>query len=84
MAATPDHAADDGDPQRSAFSIGQAVRVLARGGRNTPRVGVVDEVIWHHKDGRWNYYLRVNGKKISKRYVAEDLEATEVARNSRP
>lgn len=29
--------------------------------------------IWHHKEARWNYYLDVNGRSVSKRYTVDDL-----------
>jgi hypothetical protein len=62
----------------AAFCVGQTVRVIANERNNTPRRGVIMEIIWHHKDARYNYYIQASGRKVSKRYFAEDLEAVEV------
>lgn len=35
--------------------------------------GVVEKAIWHFKDAQPNYYLVINGKRSSKRYLASDL-----------
>jgi hypothetical protein len=58
-----------------AFQIGQRVRVILNERNRTPHEGTVRRVIWHHRDGRYNYYLEEAGKKVSKRYFEEDLEA---------
>ena len=42
---------------------------------HTARRGTVRQVIWHHKDGCFHYYIEEAGKRVSKRYRAEDLEA---------
>ena len=55
------------------FSIGQRVSVLLNARNRTRRTGSIRQVIWHHKDGRYNYYLEENGKEVSKRYFEEDL-----------
>ncbi|WP_282296056.1 hypothetical protein [Stenotrophomonas sp. PS02289] len=60
------------------FEIGQRVKVVVGEGNRTPRVGTVHGVIWHHKDARYNYYLEVRGRKVSKRYLAADLLADEL------
>lgn len=57
------------------FAVEQSVRVVLDTCNNTPRAGTVREVIWHHKDHCYNYYLEVGAKRISKRYSAKDLEA---------
>ena len=41
---------------------------------NTPREGVVRQLIWHFKDANWNYYIEAEGKKVSKRYLDSDIE----------
>ena len=60
------------------FQIGDAVTVILNERNKTPRTGVVRDVVWHYKDSRYNYYLQVDGKKISKRYFAVDLRAPDV------
>jgi len=57
------------------FAIGQSVRVVQSTNINTPHTGTICETIWHYKDHRYNYYLKVGSKRISKRYTAQDLEA---------
>jgi hypothetical protein len=57
-----------------AFSVGQRVRVILNDRNRTARTGTIRQVIWHFKDRRYNYYLDVNGKRISKRYYEEDFE----------
>jgi hypothetical protein len=57
------------------FAIGQRVRVVLNERNTTPHIGTVQRIIWHFKDQRYNYYLEVDGKKISKRYFCVDLEA---------
>lgn len=56
------------------FLVGQRVRVILKERNRTARIGIVQRVIWHFKDRRYNYYVAVNGKKVSKRYFDEDLE----------
>jgi hypothetical protein len=67
MAATPDR-------PPPAYSLGQRVRVILNARNRTPREGTVREIVWHFKDRRYNYYLEEGGKKVSKRYLSEDLE----------
>ena len=57
------------------FRVGQCVRVVLNDRNRTPHTGTVRQVVWHHRDRRYNYYLQEAGKKVSKRYLAEDLEA---------
>ena len=59
------------------FHIGQQVRVLLNERNRTPHSGAVREVIWHHKDARFGYYIEDSGRRVSKRYFAEDLEAAD-------
>jgi hypothetical protein len=61
----------------SKFSVGQKVKVVLNDRNRTPHTGSVREVTWHYKDGRYNYYLEEDGKKVSKRYLEEDLEPVE-------
>jgi hypothetical protein len=57
------------------FPVGQAVRVILNDRNKTPYSGKIRAAFWHHKDQRFNYYLEEDSKKVSKRYLAEDLEA---------
>ena len=63
----------DTDRPEPAFCLGQKVTVVLNERNRTPHTGTIREIIWHHKDQRYNYYLEEGGKKISKRYVGEDL-----------
>jgi hypothetical protein len=65
----------DSDRNAPRFQIGDAVRVVSNARNQTLHAGHVRYAIWHFKDSCWNYYLEANGRKISKRYLAEDLEA---------
>ncbi len=57
-----------------SFKVGQRVRVILNERNRTARTGTIRQIIWHYKDQSYNYYLDVNGKKISKRYYEEDIE----------
>lgn len=76
-----DEPTDDTDREHPTFEVGQPVRVLECGGRNTPRRGTISRAIWH-KHGRWTYYLQVDGKELSKRYYGVDLAADEPNRGT--
>ena len=56
------------------FQLGQTVRVVPQVNGHSEKIGVVRDIIWHHKDARYNFYLNVGGKKISTRYIADELE----------
>jgi len=56
------------------FAVGDRVAVRVNERNRTSHVGKVRRVTWHFKDSRYNYYLSEGGKKVSKRYFAEDLE----------
>jgi hypothetical protein len=62
------------DAPPPAFAIGQPVRVILNQRNHTPHLGAIRKVIWHHKDQRYHYYIRENGKNVSKRYFDDDLE----------
>jgi hypothetical protein len=62
------------DKPQPRYSIGQLVRIVLNERNRTPHTGSIRQVIWHHKDGRYNYYIEENGKKIAKRYFEEDLQ----------
>jgi len=59
------------------FSMGQSVRVRLNERNQTPREGAISDIVWHFKDQRYNYYLEERGKKVSKRYHADDLESVD-------
>ena len=56
------------------YAVGDRVRVVPSDRHTTPHTGAIREVIWHFKDGCYNYYIEENGKKVSTRYLAIDLE----------
>jgi hypothetical protein len=57
------------------FKVGDRVRVVPSARHQTPHTGTIRKVIWHDKDARYNYYIEENGKKVSTRYLAVDLES---------
>lgn len=62
-------------PPLPRFAIGQRVRVILGERNRTAHEGTVQDIIWHFKDERHNYYIEERGKKISKRYFDTDLES---------
>lgn len=56
------------------WAIGQRVRVILNTLNLTPREGEVHDRIWHHMDKRWLYFIIEKGKRISKRYYADDFQ----------
>ncbi len=56
-----------------AFMPGEAVEVILNERNRTYRCGRVDYPIWHDKDRRWYFLLRIDGKIFKKRYFADDL-----------
>ena len=64
-------------PPEPELAVGQAVRVILNDRNRTPHEGLIREVIWHFKDQRYNYYLSEGGKKVSKRYLIDDLQPIE-------
>jgi hypothetical protein len=63
------------DRSAPEFGLGQRVRVVLNDRNRTPHEGTIRAVIWHHKSGQFHYYLLEHGRKVSKRYAAEDLQA---------
>jgi hypothetical protein len=58
------------------YQVGQPVRVILGERNRTPHSGTVREIVWHSKDQCHHYYIiKESGKKVSKRYTAEDLES---------
>jgi hypothetical protein len=64
----------DVDIPEPVFAIGQRVRVILSDRNRTPHEGTVRAAIWHYKERRFHYYLEEGGRKVSKRYTAEDLQ----------
>jgi hypothetical protein len=56
------------------FKVGDRVRVLSNGGKNTPKEGIVVSMSWHHKNKSIVYHLSENGKRIKKQYYVSDIE----------
>jgi len=52
------------------FDFGQTV-AFGKGGRAVS--GTVVDICWHHGRDRPFFHLRLNGKRLKKRYWAEDL-----------
>ncbi len=61
------------DRPEPVFALGQRVRVILNERNRTPHDGTVRDIIWHFELGQFHYYLRENGRKVHKRYAAEDL-----------
>jgi hypothetical protein len=59
------------------FEIGDWVEVLSRGGRNTPRTGVIREMHWEPRSRSLRYQILENELPIPKLYSAEDLRPVE-------
>jgi len=59
------------------IEIGDWVEVLSRGYRNTPRTGVIREILWDDAMRGLSYLLSENGKPIVKCYATEDLRHVE-------
>lgn len=58
-----------------AFAIGSRVSVVLSARNHTPRRGVVVRCVWHGKLDQWTFFLAVADRRVSKRYLAEDLRA---------
>ena len=66
----------DDDESQPLYNVGDHVRVVVNYRNRTPRVGVIESAIWHHKLGIWHYRIVDDaGSKVSKRYAAADLVA---------
>ena len=62
------------DRPEPEFAVGQRVRVVLNDRNRTPHEGTIRAAVWHHKQGRFHYFLQEGGRKVSKRYAAEDLQ----------
>ncbi|MBX7229768.1 MAG: hypothetical protein K1X48_09205 [Burkholderiaceae bacterium] len=56
------------------FQLGQTVRVVPHVNGHTEKIGVIRDIIWHYKDARYYFYIKVGKQKISTRYIANELE----------
>lgn len=63
------------DAHPPELKIGQQVRVILNERNQTLREGPVADRIWHHKDRRWIYFIKSQGRPVSKRYYIDDLKA---------
>jgi hypothetical protein len=61
------------DRPEPEFAIGQRVRVVVNDRNHTPHEGTIRAAVWHYKQGRFHYYIQEGGRKVSKRYAADDL-----------
>lgn len=59
------------------YEIGDWIEVLARGHRNTPRTGVVREMVWDEYDCCLKYQITENEQPIPNEYSAADLRHVE-------
>jgi hypothetical protein len=55
------------------FLVDDEVDVLPRGGRNTPKRGIIHAMGWHFRQDRPVYRITVDGKLLKKEYKGEDL-----------
>ncbi|TXI48221.1 MAG: hypothetical protein E6Q50_11610 [Lysobacter sp.] len=55
------------------YSIGQHVEVVVNARNITYRQGIVSDMMWHHHEGIWHYFIEENGKRIGKRYETRDI-----------
>lgn len=73
-AGLSDDEISNGKPPPS-FVEGQLVEVVLNARNTTYHKGIVQEIGWHHEEAKWLFRLSENGKRVSKRYEAEDLRA---------
>jgi hypothetical protein len=59
------------------FEIGDVVEVLSRGGKNTPRTGVIREMHWEPRSHSLRYQIVEGEQLIPNHYAAEDLRHVE-------
>ena len=63
--------------QPEGIEMGDWVEVLSRGYRNTPRTGVIREIVWDDALRGLRYQISENGTPIARFYSAEDLRHVE-------
>ena len=59
--------------ESEGFEIGDWVEVLTRGMRNTPRTGIVVEMLWDKESQALRYQIKENGQPIASLYARDDL-----------
>jgi hypothetical protein len=64
-------------PSPQEMAIGTKVTVRTNEHNRTPHTGIIARAVWHFKLGKWFYFLEENGRRVAKRYVADDLEVIE-------
>lgn len=62
------------------FEIGDWVEVMSRGKRNTPRTGIIREMMWNTTERRMQYRISKNDKPIPNDYFTDDLREVEPTR----
>ena len=59
--------------QSDGYEIGDPVEVMSRGGRESPFVARIAEVLWDRRKRLVNYRLEQNGTLLPKSYVVEQF-----------
>lgn len=63
--------------QPEGYELGDWVEVLSRVRQNTPRTGVIREMLWDPRNGCLRYQLLENNQRIEDFYTADDLRHVE-------
>lgn len=58
-----------------SFQIGQEVETIPERLSRQPKKGKIFEIIKHHKQNRFIYFIEVEDKKLKKRYFKENLRS---------
>lgn len=58
-----------------SFQLGQEVETIPQSLSRNPKRGKVFEIVEHHKQKRFIYFIEVEGKKLKKRYFKENLRS---------
>ncbi len=56
-----------------SFQIGQQVETILDDDSRHYRKGTICEIVKHQKQNRFMYFIKVNGKKLKKRYFKDNL-----------
>jgi len=70
--------------QWEGYELGDWVEVLTRGHRNTPRTGVIREMLWDPTNRRLCYQIFEVDQPIAEQYSADDLRHVEPTTDSEP
>jgi len=65
--------------ETDGYELGDWVEVLSRGMQNTPRTGVIREMVWDTRNRCLQYQLSENNQPIADFYTAIDLRPVEPA-----